>query len=177
MTPDDRALAAVLLDKIAIRDCVARTVRALDRQDDALFGAAFADDARIAAGAFDGPVAEYLPWANARHSAIAIAYAQNLTSHISDIAGDRAQAQSYAIFVLTAADGQSVHIGGGRLLDRLERRAEGWRIVERQVMVEWQGREAVHAAALPHAAIASGAHNSHDPSYAMLGQGHGRQSA
>ncbi len=100
MTESDDFAAQLLLDKLAVRDCVADRALRADGQD-----------------------------APGRHY---------LTSHISDIDGDRAQAQTNGILVAQDGDGVA-EIAGVRFLDRLERQPDGWKLAERRVLTEWVG--------------------------------------
>jgi hypothetical protein len=57
-----------------------------------------------------------------------------------DIDGDTAHAESYVLFVQRRRDGGNHDVGGGRYIDRLERRDGEWRIVARELVNEWLGQ-------------------------------------
>lgn len=59
---DTAATLAALLDREAIRDCIARLARGEDRRDSGLISAAFWPDASTDYGVFQGSFADYLAW-------------------------------------------------------------------------------------------------------------------
>jgi hypothetical protein len=92
-----------------------------------------------------------------------------MTTHISDIASDEAHAVTYVLFTLCRKDGKTVHTGGGRYVDRLERRDGEWRIVLRRLVIDWRMNSSEPTLALkrltryPH-----GTWDTSDPSYAHM---------
>jgi hypothetical protein len=113
-----------LEDRQAILDCVNRYCRGLDRHDKDLLITdwimKFFDDNR--------------------------SYHQHcITTHGCEIDGDTAHAESYVVFASVEKDGKTVRLGGGRYIDRLERRNDEWRIAIRQATIEWRcGPESTH---------------------------------
>ncbi len=92
-----------------------------------------------------------------------------LTTQLIDVLGDEAAAESYVLFVLKRQDGTTVHIGGARYLDRLERRGGLWRIALRRVVLEWRCDVAQERASRsPVETAAAGSWNRQDPSYRLL---------
>ena len=130
----------VLRDKAAIFEVVNKYTRAIDRHDEEMIASVFHPDAIDNHGDFLGDVAEFTDWVNTGHSQIAEGHMHNVTSHTSEIDGDTAHAESYVIVVLRLADGEPVRVGGGRYLDRLERRNGEWRIALRRVTMDWRFR-------------------------------------
>jgi hypothetical protein len=61
-----------------------------------------------------------------------------MTSHNCEITGDVAHAETYVIWVLRHKDRKTVRVGGGRYLDRLEKRDGDWRIALRRLIIDWQ---------------------------------------
>ena len=112
-----------LLDRQAIADCVNRYARGLDRHDDH--------------GDFLGDPAELIPWANELHAADWSAHQHHLTTHTVELDGDVAHAETYCIGTFLRKDEPVVDMAGGRYIDRLERRAGEWKIVAREVVIEW----------------------------------------
>jgi hypothetical protein len=126
-----------LLDRQAIHDCVQRYARGLDRHDDELTASAYHADALDHHGGFTGTPEQFIPWANELHASEWIAHQHFICNHTVEIDGDVAHAESYVLGVLRRKDGMRVDIGGGRYVDRLERRDGEWRIAARDVVVEW----------------------------------------
>jgi hypothetical protein len=54
-----------------------------------------------------------------------------------DLDGDEAHAETYVMLVGQEKDGFGHFFGGGRYLDRLERRDGRWGIVDRVLIIEW----------------------------------------
>lgn len=127
-----------LLDRQDILDCIHRYTRGLDRHDDELLRAAFHEDAVDHHGHFVGPRDEFVRWANHECHGALHAHMHNITSHTCEIDGDTAQAESYVIFVHRYKDNTTVHVGGGRYLDRLEKRDGEWRITLRRLVLDYR---------------------------------------
>jgi hypothetical protein len=58
----------------------------------------------------------------------------HMTSHLSDVVGEKAHAVTYVLLTLRGT------ISGGRYIDQLERRDGQWRVVERQLAIDWRMR-------------------------------------
>lgn len=142
MAPDDiaglRARLQALEDREAIRDCVTRVSRGLDRHDRDIVRSAFHDDAVINISDFVGRLSEFLEWSRAGHEALYGGHTHNITCHSVEIDGDTAHAESYVVMVLRHKDGTTVTVAGGRYIDRLERRAGEWRIALRRLAPDWR---------------------------------------
>ena len=130
----------MLKDKAAIFELVNKYTRAIDRHDEEMIASVFHPDAIDNHGDFLGNVEQFIDWVNTGHSEIAEGHMHNVTSHTSEIDGDVAHAETYVIVVLRLADGEPVRVGGGRYLDRLERRNGEWRIALRRVIMDWRFR-------------------------------------
>lgn len=127
-----------LLDRQAILDCINSYTRGLDRHDDEMLADAFHPDAIDNHGFWAGPREAFVKWANYEcHSALG-GHAHNITSHTCEIDGDEATAESYVIFVHRFTDGKTVNVGGGRYLDRLEKRDGKWRLSFRRLVVDYR---------------------------------------
>jgi hypothetical protein len=127
-----------VLDRQDIADCLTRFSRGMDRFDRTLFLSAFHPDATIAAGAFVGGPEDLYAWAQAMHAQGQIATHHNLLNQSCEIAGDTAHVETYYLFVGRNRD-DSNWIAGGRYIDRVERRANVWRIALRTNVIEWSG--------------------------------------
>ncbi len=126
-----------LLDRQAIQECVNRYARGLDRHDDEMVASAYHDGAVDHHGDFLGSPADFIPWANELHAADWVAHHHHLTTHTAEIDGDVAHAETYCIGTFLRRDRTVVDMGGGRYIDRLERRDGEWKIVAREVVIEW----------------------------------------
>jgi hypothetical protein len=127
-----------LLDRQAIIDCIYRYARGVDRHDVDIMRTVFHPDATDNHGNFLGNVDEFVKWVNGVHEKSYRAHTHNITCHNCEIEGDVAHTESYVIFVLQTIDEQLVYIGGGRYLDRFEKRNGEWRIALRRTMVDWR---------------------------------------
>jgi hypothetical protein len=126
-----------LLDKQAIFECVNRYARGLDRHDDEMVGSAYHEGARDHHGDFLGDPADFIPWANELHAADWVAHHHHLTTHTVELDGDVAHAETYCIGTFLRKSEPVVDMAGGRYVDRLERRDGEWKIVDREVVIEW----------------------------------------
>lgn len=138
ITPDLLAKIENLLDREAIRDCVNRYTRAIDRHDDDLLASVFHDDAVDIHGDNVNNLEDFVYWANNIVHSHLSAHMHHITSHTCEIDGDTAHAESYVIFVHRYKDGKTVHIAGGRYVDRLEKRDGEWRIALRKIAVDFR---------------------------------------
>jgi hypothetical protein len=126
-----------LLDRQAIVDCLHRYSRGLDRHDEELLASAFHPDALDHHGDFLGPPDEFVPWANALHESEWTSHTHFLDVNAVEIDGDVAHSECYVLWALRRKDGDAVDLGGGRYIDRLERREGEWRIAARELVIDW----------------------------------------
>lgn len=125
-----------LMDRTAIADVIARHARGCDRHDVDLITAAYHFDGIDEHGFAINKGPDYAAWANPAHAATSESHTHNITTHVCEIDGDVAHAESYVIVVLLLRDGRTAQFISGRYLDRLERRAGEWRIALRRATVE-----------------------------------------
>ena len=161
---------AVLRDKDAIRDCLYRINRGLDRIERDLMRSGFHNDAQICWAAPDFVhVDQFMDTAmqmQARTSRV-----QHLLGNILiDLQGDRAAVESYEIgrHLTPMPGGEKDLIIAARFIDQFSRRDGAWRIERRQKLVDWirvmVGEDEKYDA-LPH----KGLRTTEDPSYALFG--------
>ena len=129
-----------LVDREAIRDCSLRYARGLDRHDPEIYASPYHPDAIDRHGEFLGRRDDFVPWGLALLASEWDAHTHYITNIRVDIDGDTAHAESYVLFVQRRRDGGNHDLGGGRYIDRLERRDGEWRIVARELVNEWLGR-------------------------------------
>ena len=154
-----------LLDRDAVRECIHRFARGLDRHDVELVLSTYDEDALDHHGDFVGSPSAFVAWANELHAADWITHHHHLTTHTVEIDGDVAHAETYCIGTFLRRDGAFVDIAGGRYIDRLERRGEGWRIVAREAVIEWACAAEVAASRFGFGTSGAGAWDRSDPSY------------
>ena len=154
-----------LLDRQAIVDCLHRYSRGLDRHDEELLASAFHEDAIDHHGDFLGPPSEFVPWANAGHEAGWLSHTHFLDPGTIEIDGDVAHSECYVLWVLRRKDETGVDFGGGRYIDRFERRSGEWRIAARELLIDWAAGAAGDYFDDVRQRYPTGSWNRGDPSY------------
>ncbi len=161
MTLEDKV--QYLFDRQQILDCVIRYARGLDRHDEEVLASVFHEDAIDWHDDFIGHPADFVPWANTMHEANWNAHTHMMSNNRVEIDGDVAHSETYVLFTLRRKDNTGIDWGGGRYIDRLERRAGEWKIARRQCLVEWYGQaEGVNQSSMTYPA---GTWDHTDPSY------------
>ena len=127
-----------LVDRQEILDCIYRYTRALDRHDDALLASVFHDDALDNHGRWVGGREDFVQWANHECHEQLHAHMHHITTHTCEIDGATAHTESYVLFVHRYKDGTTVHVAGGRYIDRLEKRDDAWRIAVRRLVLDYR---------------------------------------
>lgn len=126
-----------LLDREAIRDCLYRYCRGIDRADEAALRSTYWDDATDCHGAWKGSaegfIAQVLP--KLRRGG---RYVHQVTNIHITLRGDVAAVESY-FFALQAPAAQPTlqTFLSGRYVDRFERRQAEWRVAARVVVYDW----------------------------------------
>jgi hypothetical protein len=171
---DVAQIQSELADREAIKECLYRYSRGTDRCDPDILRTAFWPDAIISHLRLkEINIEEFI--ANHREFVKAMSNHQHhITNMIINLDGSTAKVESYFwSCALLGADDRWDRIGGGRYLDKLERRGGEWRIRERFVMSDWfrqfdDGCDFASARlGTPPEAIGKG--NREDPSYTWLG--------
>ncbi|MCK9928897.1 nuclear transport factor 2 family protein [Frankia sp. Mgl5] len=124
-------------DRLAILDCVMKQSRGHDRHDIELMASVYHNDGVDEHGPVVKLGPDYGEYANQAHSSVFVDHLHNITTHTCEIDGDEAHCESYVIGAMRSRDGKTVHIFGGRYLDRVERRDGVWRIALRRCTLEW----------------------------------------
>ena len=137
---DERAdeLLAKCAARRAIKDCIVQSVRGLDRADRPLTLDQYASGALVEDGVFRGPVERHTDLLLTRFEQEDIAITHNLTSHLVEIRGPAATAETYLTLMRFSKDGATGWVGGLRLLDRLEQRDGRWRIAKRRIVADYE---------------------------------------
>jgi hypothetical protein len=126
-----------LLDREAIRDCLARYARGVDRFDRELLLSAFHPDATDEHGKFVGTREEFAEWAFDQHSRTHLSTQHCLMNHRCELDGDTAHTETYFMFIAMNREGTPLNMNGGRYIDRFERRNGVWAIAYRELLRDW----------------------------------------
>lgn len=134
-----------IIAHLQIRQCLARYCRGVDRRDAALIKSAYHPDAHDDHGAWAGNAHEFADWLVERMKGRKLVGQHHVTNVYIELSGDHARVESYYLAyhpILDPDTGEEVLLqDGGRYLDRFERRAGEWKILERRVLVDWARRE------------------------------------
>jgi hypothetical protein len=114
----------------------------MDRHDAELALTGFHPDARDDHGLFIGSAQDMIKWAEDTHRKMFRGHQHQLMNMSVDINGDEAHAETYVTLLAVIAGTWRVISGGGRYVDRLERRNDKWGIVDRVSIVEWWSDDA-----------------------------------
>ncbi len=132
-----------MLDREAIRDCVARLARGEDRRSADLIRSCWWPEARFDYGVHSGDFTSYLAWVVP--GADAVRNTQHLIGQsVIVLEGDRARAETHVFSYHRIEADSGGQTGdrdtciGGRYLDRFEKRDGLWRIGERVMLYDWE---------------------------------------
>lgn len=132
-----------MVDREAIRDCVARLARGEDRRSADLIRSCWWPEARFDYGVHAGDFETYLAWVVP--GADAIKDTQHLLGQTYiELAGETAKAETHVFSYHRVDMGEGAKGGerdtciGGRYLDSLEKRGQDWRIVDRIMLYDWE---------------------------------------
>jgi hypothetical protein len=169
-----------LLDREAIRDCLYRYCRGIDRADEATLRSTYWPDAHDRHGAYVGPASGFI------ESALEIFKTGPRNIHqVSNIlieftSPTEAVVESSFMALQRAADRSgkpSQVLLCGRYCDRFEKRGAEWRVSDRVVVYDWVEEQSVPAASEAErfgSRQPIGAAWPNDPIYALLGRNAGR---
>jgi hypothetical protein len=163
--------AAELADRLAIQDVLSFHSRGLDRLDTALLQACYWPEAEVDYGSYKGPAQQF-----AELVIPALRGNYELTRHclgntLVELRGNRALAESSVNAGHLLPGAKEEMLFAGRYLDTLEKRDGRWKLLHRQVVMDWSRRHQVadERATEAFAAMAKGAHGTADPLHAFLG--------
>jgi hypothetical protein len=137
------AMVQQILDREAIRDCLMRYARGVDRFDRELILSAFHPDFVDEHGKFVGTREEFADWALEQHNKTHLSTQHFLMNHRCELAGDMAHCETYFMFVGMNRIGKPLQMNGGRYVDRLERRNGTWAIAYRELLRDWANLEEI----------------------------------
>ncbi len=137
------AMLQQMIDREAIRACLARLARGEDRRSAELIRQCWWPDARFDYGVHSGDVAAYLAWVVPGAREIRDTQHMLGQTHM-ELSGETATAETHVFshHRIDTAEGARDTCVGGRYLDRFEMRADSagtreWRIAERSMMYDW----------------------------------------
>lgn len=126
-----------LADREAIRDCMVRYCRGIDRASPELVLSAYWPGAMDHHTGFSGTVEEFVEWSMPRMAAM-LDSVHMIANMLIAIDGTTAKVETYLWSVsILPADPPSQVMVTGRYLDRFEKRGDEWRIAERLVVHDW----------------------------------------
>lgn len=131
---------AELADREAIRDCIYRYCRGIDRIDMEMLLSAYWPDAIDEHGNFSTRSAEEFATQAVRILSTMIRTTHVVHNVLIDIRGDQAQVETYvqAFHIRQRQDGSLYdHMSSSRFLDHMECREGEWRIHHRVVVRDW----------------------------------------
>ncbi|MBV9842709.1 MAG: nuclear transport factor 2 family protein [Sphingomonadaceae bacterium] len=131
------ATVTEIKDRMEIRDLMSRYGRAVDRLDKDLLLSVYHADAVDDHGCYVGDPQQFAECALSMHAENNTITQHIITNHVCDLDGDTAHAETYWMYVGMNRTGQPYSMGGGRYVDRLEKRDGRWGIVARKCLMDW----------------------------------------
>ncbi len=128
-----------LLDRQAIRDCVIRYCRGVDRLDRDMLLSAYHPDAIDDHGMFVGGPEAFADFFFAFHGQNQSVTQHIITNHYCELDGDTAHCETYWLYAGMNQQGPPLSLSGGRYVDRMERRNGRWAIAARKCLMDWHG--------------------------------------
>ncbi len=153
-----------MLDRDAIRNCLMRYARGIDRCDRAVLQSVYWEDAIDNHGTFNGPALEFVDYLLPR-LAKTVYTSTFLGNILIDLQGDFANVETYFLVRMRVAPDGMDTVTAGRYLDRMARRGGEWRISVRQLIIDWYQDHRPLAEEPPARTPVSGARQPTDPLY------------
>lgn len=126
-----------LADREAIRDCLYRYCRGIDRMDAEFLRSAYWPGAMDYHTGFTGTIEQFIEWALPRLKAMEDAV-HNIGNVLIKLDRNTAAVESYfwSVAIVRGNEPRQT-MAAGRYLDRFEKRGDEWRIAERVVAHDW----------------------------------------
>jgi ketosteroid isomerase-like protein len=121
-------------DREAIKQCLYRYCRGVDRVDMDMVRSAYWPGAMDYHTGFTGTVEGFIEWAGPRLGHMKGAHM--ISNVLIEMNGDTAKVESYFWSIAVVAGGKEI-MATGRYLDKFEKRNDEWRIAERFVNHDW----------------------------------------
>lgn len=129
-----------LTDREAIRECMFRYCRGIDRQDEAALRSAYWPDATDRHGPYQGSATGFIDWALKKLATDGERSVHNIANMSITLAGTQAGVETYFMALQRDRDASGAPkevFLAGRYVDRFEKRDGEWRIAERTVVYDW----------------------------------------
>lgn len=121
-----------------IHDCVLRYCRGVDRLDYDMMVSAYHPDGIEEHGKFIGSAAEFVTFVIKQQTDVYLTAQHYVMNHRCELDGDVAHAETYFMYVAMNKHGERIlQMGGGRYVDRFERRNGKWAIAYRVCLRDW----------------------------------------
>lgn len=162
-------------DQLAIQQVLCMHSRGVDRADEATLKSAYWPDAEVEYGGFHGLAHEFcegLPVGIKRFKATQHTISNVAIEFVSD-SDARVETYVTADHYLAVDDGPDTEMTYlGRYLDRMEKRGDTWKILHRQVVMDWNQNSEASAIweGRPFDGLARGDRAPDDPLYGLLNQ-------
>lgn len=157
-------------DRLAIQDVLHLHSRGLDRLDQTAIQCAYWPEAEVDYGSYKGSAHVFAELVVGALGGQYELTRHSLSNTMITFSGNIARCESsvHAGHLLLGAEEELLFYG--RYLDQLEKRGKYWKILHRQVVVEWSKRLAVQDErnSEAFAELAKGAHMDNDPLYSFL---------
>ncbi len=169
-----------LLDREAIRECMYRYCRGIDRQDAAALRSAYWPDATDRHGPYQGSASGFIDWALEKLATHGERSVHNIANLSITLRSRQAAVETYFLALQRDRDAsgnpREVFLAG-RYVDRFEKRGDEWRIAARTVVYDWLrplgAPEASEAERFGPRQPIGGLHGN-DPVYALLAEVEGQ---
>lgn len=129
-----------LADREAIRECMNRYCRGIDRRDEAALRSAYWPDATDRHGPYQGSANGFIDWALESLATRGERSVHNIANLSIELHGPQAAVETYFLALQRDRDpqGRSREVFlAGRYVDRFEKRGTEWRIAARTVVYDW----------------------------------------
>ena len=131
------ATVTEIKDRLEIRELMSRYGRAVDRLDRELLLSVYHRGAVDDHGCYVGDPDVFAECALSMHAEANTITQHIVTNHVCDLDGDVAHTETYWMYVGMNRTGEPYSMGGGRYVDRLEKRDGRWGIVARKCLMDW----------------------------------------
>jgi SnoaL-like domain len=145
-TRSPESMLAELMDREAIRDCIFRYCRGIDRQDETALRSSYWPDAHDNHGPYNGPIEGFYSWVKSvwQTGPRNIHQVCNILIEFRD--GTHAAVETCFNALQRGPGGDGVdrqfHLAG-RYCDVFEKRGADWRVAERTVVFDWVDEQKV----------------------------------
>lgn len=138
LTAEMTAFVSDEMDRHAIRQCLLRYTRGVDRHDRDLMLSAYHPDAIDEHGVSMGVAADFCDWAIGWHGEFQHQHQHIINNTVIELDGTTAHAETYYTFFGDNREGPPT-LAFGRYIDRLEKRDGEWRIAHRVCVNQYAG--------------------------------------